>query len=1514
MAFDLVRAVGFYALAGCAHELAHVLAYAFVVLAGAYGAVDANVAYPVEPHGAPSLRSLLAENTLANVVLGRHVRFPEAFETRCAGAFAFVRLAGFAASLAMALVAERRHRKHKDGRDETDASASAKLRYSPPVSSARLAFWLTALDAAITDVFDAAPREPSQLLCGNFGLILLNHAWCCSENGKKAFDVLEKMVYVTMMRGAQSGGVVTFDASGRNDEVNDKAVALTGKRSRVVNMKRTDLSKLVRAKAERESGGAKMARQTSLTRVMVGHTRFATTSKATLDGTHPHQWSPPQVVRVYAQNQRTPGASATRVENFITHNGDFDFYNVNGVWVELGDVQVYLARCTGFCAPSVVDSAAIAGVVDLLRAQGSFALAARFAVCLDMQTASADFEAPAPSLASFEAIGAAFEKELDAFLSTNENTNESAAKARLSVREIGLDLDRRDALCARVCDRFETDETARDALRCVQPWLDAERGGSLRAFVASTTDAFFDNDGFFVTRTFLSRAKGSFGLMVTSSLDATRQLCVAARGQTISVAFYPRTGLVLYGSEQAAVKAGLGAAVPGRGGEEDASPNEETSRDDARDATRLDLDDLNGEVCLMDWGAADPDCDVGSPVSLPSQHHETHALMGGALRVVLAADAPVARARDAAAAGRRVSGKGKDQNDHAPAAPSDVTLGGGGRARETQTDDALFHRMTRLEGNEFIKPLAPDAPDLVGADLRDIPRVLRDIQEDWRNRPKGTISLNRLTAWNLSRCLRRRLDRRVAGTLRSHRSADVVVTGCEVSLWLAEQFAADLANAFPRLDVRSVSANKILGLFGQDLPVPALGHPHGAQNDDFTDTIVIVVSHSGGTFAPLAASNLLVSSTSAIFVVASEWDTQIGKQLRAVKGDGAFTSRIFSTDVGVRPAEPCSLSVAATQQLLTQIFTHVSLVILGNEAYVKAAGAVIARRDLAELERCNRESIAALEEIVGGASESQLRAQGDKWADHVLEGVRGWILSFAYVAATVTSGYPLVSGVASSAGATNATLTFARFLDALVYVFLPQICITLIRLWQGRDLKHRMTARAVVIGDVPWVAQSAEAFLSKIFACAYSAASVSVLSGNPADHLVHRHTHRVVRGALLLVGRPDGRLSALTSAEATVSLSLAQASSIQSFGGTCESVTIGHSPYKLPLSKNAIYLKRHRPLFLCEQIVREREGEAGLDGRSPGSLLGAYNAFHEEGAEVSIHTLTRDNAVRVLSEARIKASRQKGKLRSVFDSIDVNGDGALCLAEFIAAYKKVDDSLTDTQIEKLFRDADADASGELDFDEFCAVCDLPEMDVLSALERDGSRDERGLLLCEPSTETYFGESIRRSAPGKVKPFTLVASQNLSMQLYESRVASLQRFVSMCVVFHQLGKRVASFWPAVSFGFLGYRMDRTHSIMRIATTASPVSGAEVRDRRAFIALNAAFDNALAVIDNSAHLRLERLLRKHMSGNSLSRVNSSRSLSGGSSGRNSPGLLQRSTSLTKRLFKSEKESAGRHPPGA
>jgi hypothetical protein len=74
------------------------------------------------------------------------------------------------------------------------------------------------------------------------------------------------------------------------------------------------------------------------------------------------------------------------------------------------------------------------------------------------------------------------------------------------------------------------------------------------------------------------------------------------------------------------------------------------------------------------------------------------------------------------------------------------------------------------------------------------------------------------------------------------------------------------------------------------------------------------------------------------------------------------------------------------------------------------------------------------------------------------------------------------------------------------------------------------------------------------------------------EKAVSLNVHRYI----VVCGRPDGRLSALTSLEATVCLSVNQASSIQSIGSTCESMTIGHNPSSMPLTAKNIFLDRHR--------------------------------------------------------------------------------------------------------------------------------------------------------------------------------------------------------------------------------------------------------------------------------------------------------------------------------------------------
>ena len=66
-------------------------------------------------------------------------------------------------------------------------------------------------------------------------------------------------------------------------------------------------------------------------------------------------------------------------------------------------------------------------------------------------------------------------------------------------------------------------------------------------------------------------------------------------------------------------------------------------------------------------------------------------------------------------------------------------------------------------------------------------------------------------------------------------------------------------------------------------------------------------------------------------------------------------------------------------------------------------------------------------------------------------------------------------------------------------------------------------------------------------------------------------------------------------------------------------------------------------------------------------------------------------------------------------------------------------------------------------------------------------------------ELHYGEHLEDEMHD-VALARLCEEQILAMRLYETRIASLQRCVAFFVLFHQMGKRVADFWPQVSFGY------------------------------------------------------------------------------------------------------------------
>ncbi|KAL3931006.1 MAG: hypothetical protein SGBAC_011507, partial [Bacillariaceae sp.] len=186
----------------------------------------------------------------------------------------------------------------------------------------------------------------------------------------------------------------------------------------------------------------------------------------------------------------------------------------------------------------------------------------------------------------------------------------------------------------------------------------------------------------------------------------------------------------------------------------------------------------------------------------------------------------------------------------------------------------------------------------------------------------------------------------------------------------------------------------------------------------------------------------------------------IGKQLRAMDAEehgntllrGHLLSRIVSTEIGVRPAEPCSVSIAATHQLLTNLFQYIGVVILSDPTFCRISGAIITEQEVQMLGRCNHLNAEAPADITGASTgfplsegttetQTQIHSTGDLWAEHILEIARAYIMTIFYVLVTMTAGF--------------------RLLDAALYIWLPQINIVLLRLIQGRNLRHRMVGRTV---------------------------------------------------------------------------------------------------------------------------------------------------------------------------------------------------------------------------------------------------------------------------------------------------------------------------------------------------------------------------------------------------------------------------------------------------------------------
>jgi hypothetical protein len=210
--------------------------------------------------------------------------------------------------------------------------------------------------------------------------------------------------------------------------------------------------------------------------------------------------------------------------------------------------------------------------------------------------------------------------------------------------------------------------------------------------------------------------------------------------------------------------------------------------------------------------------------------------------------------------------------------------------------------------------------------------------------------------------------------------------------------------------------------------------------------------------------------------------------------------------------------------------------------------------------------------------------------------------------------------------------------------------------------------------------------------------------------------------------------------------------------------------------------------FLELSLSRSR---AAKTTRSSASLLGAYVNLEKEArrkrTQEGDNTLP-DHVSDVITKM-IKERQGIENARRLFNKMDTNGDGVVQLSEFVGAYQNVDPTVTQEHLRQMFQEADLDQDDMLTFDEFLKVSKMPNLLAELAVK---NRDSRGLVQVQASQERYFGEELRKHATPGVGAFAMSTSQHFSMELYESRVASMQRFVAMTVMFHQVSIADLSF--------------------------------------------------------------------------------------------------------------------------
>ncbi len=884
------------------------------------------------------------------------------------------------------------------------------------------------------------------LFCGNFGFVGRRDpeddpSQLLPERVVNAFNVMGRE---TEIRGEQAGGGLVIASNLENQAV------FIGKK--VVNKKRDNLTESLEAAFDEERYRAALAGIKPLESTVTGvwHYRFGTSGPPRVSETHWHEWISEREVDVWQCLAAEWVCQLKTVNHRITHNGDFDAWRLFDQSINFTQLGWWLERVLHTPNFTQGDSAKIAGMMDLLITQGMWDASVRLAYQLEIapsiesafggQQPAPDAPNTAPSERQIKRWAAIFERIFESDHQRLTPSHPSAYSQSLHDLE------------SKILEAAGNDSS-------ISEWGWQPRA----AFVKAAIHAFLNNDLYFATKLFMSRAEGSFGLVTVSTLEPER-LVLTAHGQSMAIGFNLQEEYMVYASEPAAVDAVL-LHQP--------------------ESHRLDLDQHRGEIALV--GAQELTIySMGQKSDVAPSELRNRWISMTEHPYLPHIQYPQSTAPDPIAT----------DCQEIPKVLEKIKL-------SWQHQDSL----NRKSADYLVQLLCERARHFEQRRRTMLRAGLTEYLQQSSSIDLLIVGMEN-SLWLGERFAQ---DLKIVFPLLNVRaiSSNLVLQQlqydfsslqlCEDSIILAitqsgQTFpTVKLVNTFDHLYRQDMISEVFLltGQLSSFLGSPAIQpkHSHTLRHNVF-------VNESGARTAEPATI-----AVAAAHQTLTELLLYLAQHLKYYFPD--------AHPFGMTLTEESCEALEKTKN----DFLEVNVAqIIGTTSDGQAIETTVRRSLIAG---GHKWAFHVLETPIAWGIHALYIAV-----------TVGWSIPFGYnipLATTILRLIIWATNNPQNVVLLEIAKPVATLIDIVIYIFGAWLWTLGLRYFQGRQLLARTGKRTLVIGDVPWVSKLLKSYVSKLFSLSYGIASLDVHGADPQDDLLHEFGHRIVRGTLLFLGAPDGR-------------------------------------------------------------------------------------------------------------------------------------------------------------------------------------------------------------------------------------------------------------------------------------------------------------------------------------------------------------------------------------------------------